>query len=246
MIIDFHSLNKRFKGDFMCKPLEKLCGKSAEYILDNYGEKNVYPIDIVQIVNNIGGISLGSMDFTNLDRTFCKEKNEKVRIVGAVRVFDNAVQIIYSKNLDPDKDNEHSDMTENERKEKLKRSQRFTIAHELAHCCLHINANERQNYIEFRSHSSKKGYDKREEVANIFAGELLMPKYILDEFVRNPEEYDLSNVNGDVSVEKLADAFWVNNHVMVERLRYLRKTENVYNKICFDIGKIKGAEDLAI
>lgn len=51
------------------------------------------------------------------------------------------------------------------------RRQRFTIAHELAHCCLHIDANQKKNYIELRSENIGIEDENKEKLANIFAGD---------------------------------------------------------------------------
>jgi Zn-dependent peptidase ImmA (M78 family) len=244
MIIDMRDLRKGRDGDFMCKPLERLCGKSAEYILDTYGNKYSYPVDIVQIVRNIGGISLGSKDFTELDKLISKD-NENAHIIGAVRVLENGLQIIYADRLDKEKDSLYPDMTPRQRNEKLIRRQRFTIAHELAHCCLHIDATQKKNYIELRSENVDIGDAYKEKVANIFAGELLMPRLILDAFILNPKKYGV-NMGEEVSVKKMADAFLVNNHTMLARLKHLRESDNLYNNIQFNTDGICDAGEVAL
>lgn len=232
MIIDFNRLNRRFKGDFMCKPLEKIFGKSAEYLLDTYSNKYSYPIDIVQIANKIGGISLGSKDFSELDRILSKD-DKSAHVIGAVRVLDDEVQIIYADKLDEEKNSKYPNLTEEQRQEKLRRRQRFTIAHELAHCCLHINANQKKNYIELRSENIGIEDEDKEKIANIFAGELLMPRPVIDAFISNPEKYSV-NIGNEISVTKMADAFLVNNHTMYERLKYLRNNDGLYTGIKFN------------
>ncbi len=242
MIIDISKKEKKAKGDFMCRPLEKLCGKSAEYILETYGNKYKYPVDIVKIVNNIGDIDLGTMDFTGLNEILSID-DESSQIIGAVRVLENRLQIICSEKFDESRDAEYPDMSPEKRKDKLWRRQRFTIAHELAHCCNDIDSTQERNYIEFRSKNKKYEYNKKEKVANIFAGELLMPRNILDVFLLTPQKYNLTTPDGKVSIKKLADAFLVNNHVMLERLRHLIKVDGLYSGVRFDTTEITDAED---
>lgn len=57
--------------------------------------------------------------------------------------------------------------------------QRFTIAHELAHCCLHNDQNNFK-HIEFETENK----DKCEQDAGIFSGELLVPLNKLEEAYR--------------------------------------------------------------
>lgn len=222
------------RGDvFMCKPLERLRGKSAEYILDTYGNKYQYPVDIVKIVNNIGGISLGSKDFSELDKIL-SQNGEFAHVIGAVRVLDDdKVQIIFADRLDKEKDALYPDISPECKQEKLRRRQRFTIAHELAHCCLHIDPSRKKNYIELRSENIGLEDSTKEMWANIFAGQLLMPRLIIDAFVLNPEKYGVA-IGDEISVKKMADAFLVNNHTMLERLNYLRESENLYNHVRFN------------
>ena len=223
---------KNFKGDFMCKPLEKLFGKSAEYLLDNYSNKYSYPIDIVQMVKRIGGISLGSKDFSELNALLSTD-GKPVNIIGMVRVLDDEVQIIYSDRLDEDKDDKYRGMSQTQKQEKLIRRQRFTIAHELAHCCLHIDATQKNNYVELRSKNIGTEDENKEKRANIFAGELLMPRPVINAFVNDPQKYDV-NIGNEISVVKMADAFCVNNHTMLERLNYLKNTDGLYSGITFN------------
>ena len=94
---------------------------------------------------------------------------------------------------------------------------RFTIAHELGHCCLaHYQVNEATVHLSFRHERTT---DNIQEVAaNIFAGELLVPKTTLESVI---DELILP------SVQTLADIFAVSTSVMLERLKYLKITTNI-------------------
>lgn len=90
------------------------------------------------------------------------------------------------------------------------RKQTFTIAHELAHCCLHIKDYDRP-HIEFRLADEEK--DRKEKDADIFAGELLIPLK------------RLRKVYTDLTVptsSALASSFVVSISVMEARLDYLK------------------------
>lgn len=182
---------------------------------------------------------MGSKDFTEIDNILSKN-NKPTHVIGAVRVLDDEVQIIYADKLDSDKDAMYSDISDTEKQEKLRRRQRFTIAHELAHCCLHIDPKQKKNYIELRSENIGIEDQQKEKLANIFAGELLMPRPVIDAFVNNPQKYGV-NVGNEVSIIKMADAFEVNNHTMLQRIQYLKDTDGLYPDIEFsELGINKG------
>ena len=65
----------------------------------------------------------------------------------------------------------------------------FTIAHELGHYFLHRN--DIKSYRISMRDTSKQGVSMEETQANIFAGNLLVPKFMLDRF-ENFSVYDLS------------------------------------------------------
>lgn len=241
-LIGQNKITKIIKGEFMCKPIEKLRGKSAEHILKTYGNIYKYPVDIEEIIRNIGNIEIGSMDFSELEKV--EMPPEGAHIIGALRVFDNNVQIIYSDRFPSDNSLEYSNMSDEEIKNKLRKRQRFTLAHELAHCSLHIDPKTRGYYVELHSDNDKLVEDNREFVANAFAGELLMPSNIIHEFISNPDYYDIKGNDGKISISKMADAFDVNNSVMCERIRNIRISEGLYKNISFDVEGIRNAGDL--
>lgn len=198
----------------MCDTLNKMKGKNAVEILREYYGKDTIPIDIVAVAENIG-IQLKSVDFTNLEKSdvFREKVKKKGRILGAVQVKDDDVIISYSSILPPNKDYEN--LTEIQKTNRLINRQRFTIAHEIAHCCLgHMNDMDNRNgsHIEYRT--EQESYtDPREFNANIFAGKLLMPtKYMQD--VAHILHYN-------VSLSVLSKFFRVSKSVAKARLEYL-------------------------
>ncbi len=169
----------------MCPPLHKIRGLSADEILKEYYHDGTFPLDLGVLLENIG-ISNDTMDFTELEKITGKT------VLGLV-VSDSKNAIIYYR----------EDDTPNR--------QRFTIAHELAHCCLYNNSTP-YRHIEFRMDDEEYKANLKEIKANIFAGELLIP------FNKLKEVY--------LSLDKpystiLAKKFGVSTSVMEARLNYL-------------------------
>ena len=85
---------------------------------------------------------------------------------------------------------------------------RFTIAHELAHFCLHRgNRDNFEDDVFFRTESS----DWMEKEANRFAGELLMPR---DEFKKAVDQ-------GITNIDELARRFAVSTYAVRVRAKEL-------------------------
>ena len=177
---------KREKGDSMCEILKRLQGKTAEEILDIYAKDRELPVDIVALANNIG-INIYSVDFTEVEDDM---EIEKGIILGATLSHEEEVNILYRES-----DSENR--------------KRFTIAHEIAHCCLHTESLI-EHHIELRSDLSKD--NRREREANIFAGKLLIP----EENLRAIHEKLLLP-----SLSALVRIFKVSSNVMAARLDYL-------------------------
>ena len=90
---------------------------------------------------------------------------------------------------------------------------RFTLAHEIAHCCIHADTLEKR-HIELRSALSAS--TPKEYKANVFAGELLIPESTLrDIHSRYLIAPPLSNIS---------QIFKVSTNVMAARLEYLNLT----------------------
>ena len=87
---------------------------------------------------------------------------------------------------------------------------RFTIAHELAHCC-HLDPATTEPHIEYRIDEDKK--DEFERKMDIFAGELLIP------FKKLKEVYMSLEIPASAVLAKI---FNVSVSVMEARLNYLK------------------------
>lgn len=88
--------------------------------------------------------------------------------------------------------------------------QRFTLAHELAHCMLHADS-LKNGCLELRT--SLTTDDSREKAANILAGEILIPEKLLKITYANLPI---------VILESLAEKFDVSENVMAARLQHLK------------------------
>ena len=99
------------------------------------------------------------------------------------------------------------------------RRQRFSIAHELGHLCLHQGRPiilDQLVRVNFRDERSSLATDQEEIAANAFAAELLMPEALVEREVRRHS--DLITADDDQLIKKLADAFKVSTAAMSIRL----------------------------
>lgn len=174
-------------GDFMCEILKKLNGKTASELLKEYNIPLSPPIDISLLLSRIG-ISEIPSDFTEIENILNYRPGD---ILGIIYAKNNKLGIFYRET------------------DSINRK-RFTMAHEIAHCCLHSNSLE-ERHIELRNANTE--YDEKEMDANIFAGELLIPRDVLigihRQFLVAPPLSTLSKI------------FCVSTNVMAARLDYL-------------------------
>lgn len=174
----------------MCKKLKSLNGLTPDFILDTYWSKdrNVYPIDISKILFKMG-IRVQPFDFSKYNN------NVNDRILGAMVANEEDLVLLYGQG-------------------ETNSRNRFTLAHELAHCCLtHINEKS-MPYIEYRHDGVVE--DRNEIRANEFAAELLIPLKELCKILAS-EYHDTIP-----PVTELAEMFKVSHNVMKERLRCLK------------------------
>lgn len=181
------------RGKIMSK-IENLRGKKAAEILKETGQENNIPVDLRAILHKLE-ISAISMDFTEIETILFDQVKKRGRILGAVMTtHDNDTAIFYSND---------QELMSNHR-------YRFTIAHELAHCCLDGDL----NHVEFRHDGSSDEASERR--ANIFAGELLIP---LPQLEKVSKELLLPTITN------LATVFEVSETVMAARIEYLGRSD---------------------
>lgn len=184
-IIYFNSAKEK-EGINLCKILKEIQNLSPSELLSKYKISTEPPIDISGLLQNIG-IRYVETDFKKAEENSGYEKNS---ILGAT-IVDNEDVIIFLKNTDS-----------------INRK-RFTIAHELAHCCKDYDT-LKNDHIELRNDGvamSGKEFD-----ANVFAGKLLIPKKSL---LRIYEKLLVP------SLSTLSSIYNVSSNVMAARLDYL-------------------------
>lgn len=173
----------------MCN-FKKIRNKTPYQLLQEYNISFEPPIDLSLLLQNIG-ISTISYNFEMIEKIKGKEAGT---ILGAVFSNQDDLGIFFKES-----DSVHR--------------QKFTIAHELAHCCLHCPVDE-ISHIQYRySESIDIKEQKEEREANIFAGQLLIPKVTLVKYYENMIIPTLSD---------LSDIFSVSTSVMAARLDYLK------------------------
>lgn len=157
----------------MCIPINKIYGKNALNVLNEFGDPNEIPINLELLLKRIG-ISALPMDFSNLEK-----KLNKGHILGLVLATKQNAVIYYSEKDTPNR-------------------QRFTIAHELGHICNHLKPDTNDYpYIDWRIEENAN--NEHEQCANIFAGELLIPLHKLKEIylsIQYPISNNLANIFG--------------------------------------------------
>lgn len=179
----------------MCAKIEELNGLSANEILQRTHQSNLIPVDISQICYELG-IRTQSTDFTPIEKSefYQNQVTAKGSILGVVIVKNKDIAILYR-----DKDT-------------LNRK-RFTIAHELAHCCLHMKPTD-DKHIQFRTDTNSN--NAKEIAANKFAGELLIPTNSIKMLMQ-----DRNSATPEL-ISFLSDIFAVSDNVMKERLKGLK------------------------
>lgn len=183
MGIIVYMIHKKKDGDGMNEILKELKGKTAEDLLKKI-DTTKPPVDIKKLVETLG-ISVRKKDFGQIEKIANASEGT---ILGAAISKGNSLTIFYS------------DKTTYNR-------MRFTVAHEIAHCCLHSDDLE-VNHVELRTDYGNI-LSEHEKQANEFAGELLIPEKLLD------KEYKKFIVP---SLDTLAKLFEVSVNVMAARL----------------------------
>lgn len=189
-IISFAKFKNSKEDDIMCEILKKINGKSSSELLREYGISLVPPIDISLLLRKIG-IKEIPADFSEIEDLIEEERGS---ILGITYAKDESLDIFY-RSID----------TENRI--------RFTLAHELAHCCLHADTLKKR-HIEWRKCETSN--QSKEKEANIFAGELLIPLSSIEQIY--------SRFFVAPSLSALSSIFHVSTAVMAARLDYLKLT----------------------
>ena len=183
----------------MCKKLDELSNLKLEHLYSMFEEEfSNAPIDIHSILEKLN-IDYGAVDFGDIHGIYngINLPEQAGMVMGAVAAYSEKddgkdyVEISVNKY-----DNYHR--------------QRFTLAHELAHCMLHAES-LRNGRIELRTALTSD--DIKEIEANVLAGEILIPEKLLKTFYKTMPFPFLSF---------LAKKFDVSENVMKARLQYLK------------------------
>ena len=195
------------------KVLKEIEHKSATDVLKEYSSELTYPINIVDIARKHGFEVVG-INFFDLEKEkeFKDLVSDKGHILGAVFIDKENAKILYNTELI--EDGRFSGLSEEEKKDNLRKRQRFTVAHEIAHCALHMSPNDTL-HIEFRNDQAN-NQNIRERQANIFAGELLMPTEIMLKIGKI--------CNYRFPIDSLSESFFVSRNVVRARIRSLVET----------------------
>lgn len=176
----------------MCQKLKELHEMTPADLLRKTNQAGVFPVDVAQICYKMG-IRLMPFDFSRIE-TQSLRNEKKIQygdILGAVIAKDNDLAILYKK-------------------DDLINNRRFTIAHEIAHSCLHMEADSAL-HIEFRT--APWDGSETECEANAFARRLLIPSDVLRGLIGDSERINPKTVS------QLSSLFMVSDGVMQERLR---------------------------
>ena len=182
----------------MCRKLEELHNKKPDYFLNNI---TAIPIDIGKILED-NNIKYYPVSFKKLEKELQLEQSF---ILGLAFARGNELGILFSN--------------ESDEKEK-----RFTLAHELGHCCRHMNKKSlyhielhtKGDVLENRSNKFLVIDSKKEEEADTFARDLLVPTSILLWVLKK---------HPDINIDQLADCFDIPKDQMVKKLEQIKDSK---------------------
>lgn len=191
----------RRKGDLrMCEMIKKANSLTPEKTLEKYWDKKI-PVNIKGILTGIG-IRFRERDFSELERTLGIAKDDAV--LGLAFSDGNDLGILFSSHIDGDSAN-------------------YVLAHEFAHCCLHLAPHE-QFHVEMKLTSDlysdsysktirERHHNSRKELqADKFAANLLIPRKPLIDFLSK---------NKEQRVEDIARHFHVPREIVRLRIKSL-------------------------
>ncbi len=192
---------KKRKDKKMCKKLGELNGKKPE---DFLGDMHRAPINIEKVLLD-KNVDICNVDFSVLENNL---PIKNLEITGMAYAKEDDLRILLANNLD-------------------ELEKRFTLAHELAHCCLHITPTH-SYHVELHTNYDMLGNQNqkieiinisKEKEADAFARKLLIPKKML---------LCLLSERNDLSIEKLSEIFMVPIKQMKKRIEEI--FEDVFSR----------------
>ncbi len=172
-----------------------LDGKTSDDLVTKFELDKMIPVKLDKVFDYCS-IEVLPTDFKTYEEIpeISEIVDKKGLILGAVAIKNKQINILYKKDDTPHR-------------------QKFTVAHELAHCCLNAEKIAVDGHVAFRLDVDIKNAAEDEYEANVFAGELLIPKKTLD---------SLYKVIKKPKLEILSKIFDVSENVMRARLKYLK------------------------
>lgn len=189
---------KRKGGKTMCKKLKEIHDLKPSDVLNKYYSQEKHPIDVRTILAKMG-IDCFSVDFAKLEKDLYLSGNDA--ILGIACSEGDDIKILYS--------NELGDADAN-----------YVLAHELAHCCLHLPVTadfhvELKTENDIYSPAFKRSIFKKskENEADRFAASLLIPTDKLMEYLLEV---------GSPSIQTIAEYFSVPEHLARKKIDELK------------------------
>lgn len=179
------------RGDAnMCIKIREVNSLTPEMVLQKFWDQAV-PVDVTYILKN-AGVFYQKKDFSKLESSLGIEKNDA--ILGLALSRGNDLGILCSTKLD-------------------KTSINYVLAHELAHCVLHLKPSAEYHvelklskdlFSENRTISIISRYlDSRKELqADRFAADLLVPTNALQQFLKKKQSIDIASIANNFQVSK--------------------------------------------
>ena len=177
----------------MCDKLKEIHGLSPKQILEKCWQTPEYPVDMKKILSCLD-IPFGSSDFSQLEKSLHLRRDNSV--LGLAFSKGNNLQILTSNKLNP-------------------RTANYVLAHELAHCCLHMEPTSAFHvelktsydiYSDLVNSPAKEIRDGdlgKEVTADIFAAQLLLPAGFSCRAEDIPKYADKYEVSEDIVKLKL-------------------------------------------
>ena len=193
----------------MCMKLKEIHKMQPHNILERYCQQSFDKVDILDILKRMK-IQCHCVDFSSLESTLFLSGNDNIQ--GIAYSEGNDLKILYSNKLNQQEIN-------------------YTLAHELAHCCLHLPVSadfhvEMKTRVDYYSYNSflfipKKGKraKKKEIDADKFAANLLIPTSSLMNYLMS---------NSDLTSKSIAKHFDVPVELVYKKIELLNRKSKVF------------------
>lgn len=184
----------------MCQKLKEIHGLTPEEIVRKYlKEYSSGKINMTELLKKMG-IQCGPTEFAPLEGELCLTGNDA--ILGIACSEGNALNILYAKKLDQYNIN-------------------YVLAHELAHCCIHLPVSAEfhvemmtrediyspdNSFFKFRRNKANMA---KEEEADVFAANLLLPTHSLIDYLKQTPA---------PTIKTISDFFEVPEHLVRKKI----------------------------